>query len=71
MYVKLIKKEKRKKKAEKIHILTITREFCRFSGNNRVFLKRDHTFKKYQPKGKFIFRQIVAKNHEFCQFSKK
>ena len=24
--------------------------------------------KKYQLKGKFIFQQLVAKNHKFCRF---
>ena len=31
-------------------------------------MQMDRTLKKYDPQGKFIFQQLVAKNHEFCLF---
>ena len=43
--------------------------FANFCWSNRVSVQKNSEFKNYRPWGKFIFRQLVLKNTEFCQFS--
>ena len=46
--------------------------FANFRQNNRVCKeKKNHMFKKYKLRWKFIFWQLVVKNCEFCRFSMK
>ena len=36
-------------------------DFADFWQNNRVFMQKNHAFKKYHLGGKFIFPQLVVK----------
>ena len=53
----------------KVHILTISREFCQF-WQKSIFIQKNCAFKKHL-QWKFIFRQLVPKNSQFCLLSMK
>ena len=55
-----------KSPVKKIHVLTISHKLCRFSVK---FIQRNHAFKKYHPREKLIFPQLVPKKSKFCLFS--